>query len=90
MFEYLRARMRNTWIFILAASAAPISLVMSGPLCGGLCAACPAGGACLLAYPLLIGGVIVVKGVRKARGGFRRMLGKGGDDMIPVLPGRDL
>ncbi|RZN55213.1 MAG: hypothetical protein DSO09_03050 [Candidatus Methanomethylicota archaeon] len=59
-------KMRYIWAFILAASVAPITYLFSIP-CGFSCAQCPLGGICILAYPLIFLGVIIIKFIRKIK-----------------------
>ncbi|MEI6796961.1 MAG: hypothetical protein WCK39_08850 [Methanomassiliicoccales archaeon] len=61
----IRQRLKSYYIFILAASAAPLSLLAAGPCASGACAACPGGGACFLAFPLIIFGVLFAKAGRR-------------------------
>ncbi len=61
----IRQRLRSYYIFILAASAAPLSLLAAGPCASGACTSCPSGGACFLAFPLIVFGVIIAKAGRR-------------------------
>lgn len=57
----IAGRLKAYYAFVLAAAAAPLSMLAAGPCAGGACGACPAGGACFLAFPLIIFGVLFVK-----------------------------
>jgi hypothetical protein len=76
----MRERSSGIWAFAVALSAAPLSYLMAAP-CGLLCGACPLGGACLIASPLVFGMVIMIKSIR----GIRWFFG----DLAARITGRD-
>lgn len=49
----LAGRIRAAWPFVLAAGSVPLTTLLAGP-CGSACGACPAGGGCLLLYPVIL------------------------------------
>jgi hypothetical protein len=57
-------KMRAYYAFVLAAAAAPLGVLATGPCGSGACGACAAGGACFVAFPLVIFGVLFVKSGR--------------------------
>jgi hypothetical protein len=69
----LRERIRGLWVFGVAASAAPLSYLISIP-CGGACFSCPMTGACLLATPLVVLLVLAVKFSRRIKSFFSRAI----------------
>jgi len=69
----LRERVRGLWVFAVAASAAPLSYLVSFP-CGGACLSCPMTGACLLVTPLAVLLVLAVKFSRRIKSFFFKAL----------------
>lgn len=65
----LRERIRGIWVFAVAASAAPLSYLISIP-CGGACFSCPMTGACLLATPLAVLLVLAIKFSKRIKSFF--------------------
>ena len=70
MADELMYKRKGTWAFILAAAAAPIGYILTGPCGSGACGGCPASGACLLMFPVIIIGVVAVKSARAVKGFF--------------------
>lgn len=66
MLGRLVRRIRALWAFILAASAAPITYLLSMP-CGFACTSCPLGGACLIAFPFLFVTIVLLKSLKKIK-----------------------
>ncbi len=75
----LSERLSGYWSFALAASAVPLSYLAAAP-CGVVCGACPLGGACFAASPLMFGTVIAIKFGRSIKWHFQsagaRLTGK--------------
>lgn len=63
----LVGRIRSTGTFILASSTVPAAVIVTGPCTSVGCAACPLGGACIIAMPLLFGGVAVCNSSGRVR-----------------------
>lgn len=76
MPDELMYKRKGTWAFILAAAAAPIGYLLSGPCSSGACGACPASGACLLMFPVIIVGVVAVKSARAVKDFFSGLVAK--------------
>jgi ferredoxin len=55
----LVSRIRSTGTFVLATSTAPAAVILTGPCASVGCAACPLGGACTVAMPLVFGGMVL-------------------------------
>ncbi len=53
------SRVRTASAFVLAAATAPLAYMFTGPCAATGCAACPLGGACAVAIPLLYGGMLL-------------------------------
>lgn len=50
---------RSTGTFMLASSTVPATMIVTGPCASIGCAACPLGGACTVAMPLILGGMVM-------------------------------
>ncbi|MBI0583980.1 MAG: 4Fe-4S binding protein [Methanomassiliicoccus sp.] len=66
----LMGRIKATGAFLFATSTAPVAAIIAGPCSSVGCAACPLGGACAVAMPILFGGVLL----SRSSGRFRRFL----------------
>ena len=73
MLRKLIERAKILWVFILAASAVPLTYILSLP-CGLSCTSCPLTGACLLGYPLIIFGVAATKSFKKIKVAAHRLM----------------
>jgi len=60
MQSWFLDKTRGMWVFILAASTAPLTYLVATP-CGLACGACPLIGTCLIAYPTVIVVAIALK-----------------------------
>lgn len=63
----LIGRIRSVGTFALASSTAPVAAIITGPCASVGCGACPLGGACAIAMPLIFGGMLVTKQSSRAR-----------------------
>jgi ferredoxin-type protein NapH len=54
-------RVKAIGVFAFASASAPVALIVAGPCASTGCAACPLGGACMIALPLIYGGTMVAK-----------------------------
>ncbi len=59
--EWLRERKTALLTFAAAASVAPTAGIALAAPCGLVCGACPLGGACLAASPIIFGGVLIAQ-----------------------------
>jgi len=72
----LLGRIRSVGTFALASSTAPVAAVLTGPCASVGCAACPLGGACSLAMPLLFGGMIAARRSRRIKAALSSLRGR--------------
>ncbi len=67
------SRIKGLWAYAMAASAAPLTYLLSAP-CGAACGACPMGGACLLSLPAVMAVVLIAKFSRRLKAAFKDAL----------------
>jgi ferredoxin-type protein NapH len=63
----LVGRIRSAGTFTMASATAPVAAIVTGPCASIGCGACPLGGACAIAMPLIFGGMLVTKQSSRAR-----------------------